>query len=110
PSPLVQRVLTGQLREQVAELPASRTQEAAVARDPHQHLGNAQRDDLGVAQPPASISGPLGQQVVSGAVDTDQEQVEVGVHRGFQVVDASAAPTSTCAPWSLATTLVRDRG
>src|SRR4051794_40311758 len=67
-----------------------RTQEAAVARDPHQHLRPTERHDLRVAPPPARVARPLRQQVVSRAVDTDAEQVEVGVHRGLQVVDASA--------------------
>ena len=58
----------------------------------------------GITANPTGEWAPLGQQVVSRAVDTDTEQVEVGVHRGLQVVDASAAPTSTCLPWSLATT------
>ena len=50
-----------------------------------QHLRDAKRDDLGVRQPAPGISRSLWQQVVSRAVDTDQEQVEVGVHRGLLV-------------------------
>jgi hypothetical protein len=62
-----------------------------------------QRHDLGVTQPAACIAWPLRQQIVRHAIDSDAKQVEVGVHRGLQVVDASAAPTSTCQTWTLAT-------
>ncbi|MGZ4409072.1 MAG: hypothetical protein ACXVY6_09830 [Gaiellaceae bacterium] len=53
---------------------------------------------------PVAALPDLGRVLRDAAADTDTEQVEVGVHRGLQVVDASAAPTSTCASWSLATT------
>ena len=69
----------------MGELPPRRLQEAAVARNPHQHLRHAQRDDLGVAELPSPVARRLRQQVVRGAVDSDAEQVEVGVHRGLQV-------------------------
>jgi hypothetical protein len=101
---LVQPVLAWQIREQVPELAAGGTQKPAVGRDPHQHLRHAEGDDLGVAQLPPRIAWPLRQQVVSSAVHTDTEQVEVGVHRGLQVDVAFATPTSTCPSWSLAAT------
>jgi hypothetical protein len=81
----VQRVLAGQLGEEVAQLAAGGTQEAPVGRDPHQHLGDAEGDDLGVCQLASRIGRALGQEVVGRAVDTDHEQVEVGVHRGLLV-------------------------
>jgi hypothetical protein len=84
---LVQRVLAGQVGKQVTELAARGLQETPVTRLAHQHLRHRERDDLGVGQPTASVSWRLRQQVVSRAVDTDQEQVEVGVHRGLQADD-----------------------
>ncbi len=69
----------------MADLAARGAQKTAVGRDPHQHLGNAERDHLGVTQPAARVRFALRQQVVSRAVDTDQKQVEVGVHRGLRV-------------------------
>jgi hypothetical protein len=84
---LVQSVLTRQSGEQVAELAPGGPQEAPIGRDPDQHLGDAEGDDLGVAQRAPRIGRALGQKVVGRAVDTDQEQVEVGVHRGLLVDD-----------------------
>jgi hypothetical protein len=84
----MRRILPWQLREEMPELPTGRPQEAPIARDAHQDLRNTQRHDLGIAQPPPRASRPLRQEVVSRAIDTDTEQVEVGVHRGLQVVDA----------------------
>jgi hypothetical protein len=88
----------------MTELPARRAQEATVARDPHQHLSNAKRHDLRVAQAATSVPRPLRQQVVSRAIDTDTEQVEVGVHRWLPSDGDKTPPTSTCLAWSLATT------
>ena len=78
-------VLAGKVREEVAELAASGPQEAAIGGDPHHHLCDAEGDDLGVAEPTPRVTRALRQQVVGSAVDTDQEQVEVGVHRGLLV-------------------------
>ena len=102
--PFVQRVLAREKRKQVAELTARRSQKATIARDPHQHLRHTQRHDLGVAEPTAGVSRPLGEQVVRRAIDTDTEQVEVGVHRWLQSDGDKTPPTSTCPTWSLATT------
>jgi hypothetical protein len=100
----MQRVLAGEKRKQVAELTARRPQKTTIARDPHQHLRHTQRHDLGVAEPAARVSRPLGEQVVRRAIDTDTEQVEVGVHRWLQSDGDKTPPTSTCPFWSLATT------
>jgi hypothetical protein len=69
----------------MGELPSHGAQKAAVARDPHQHLRNTQGHDLGVAELAPRVRGWLGQQIVRCAVDSDSEQVEVGVHRGLLV-------------------------
>ena len=83
---LVQRVLGRQEREEVPELASGGSQEAPIRRDAHQHLGDAQSHDLGVAQLATRVGRPFGQKVVGRAVDTDK-QVEVGVHCGLQVDD-----------------------
>jgi hypothetical protein len=84
-APLVQGILARQVGEEMPELAAGGAQKAAVARDPHQHLSDAQRHHLGVRQLAAGVAPGLGQKIVGRAVDTDTEQVEVGVHRGLQV-------------------------
>lgn len=61
---LVERVLAGQVVEEVAEPAAGGTQEATVGRDPQQHLGDAERDHLGVRQLAAGIAPWLGQEIV----------------------------------------------
>jgi len=86
----VQRVLAWQVRKQVPELAAGGAQEAAVARDPHQHLRDTEGDHLRVGQLTAGVTRTLGQEIVGRAVDTDAEQVEVGVHRGLQVDGAAS--------------------
>src|SRR5260370_14593347 len=103
-APLVQRVLAWQLRKQMPELAAGGAQKPAVTRDPHQHLCDAERHDLRVGQLAPPITRTTRQQVVSRAVDTDTEQVEVGVHRWLQSDGDKTQPTSTCPGRSLATT------
>ena len=77
--------LLGQLGEEVREPPARHRQKAAVACDAHDGLGDAEGDDLRVCDPAACISSPPGQEIVSRAENGDEEQVEVGVHRGLPV-------------------------
>src|SRR5450830_304874 len=81
--------LTGQLREQVAELAPGGAQEAPVTGDAHDRLGHAQRDHLGVGDPPAGVPSCLWQKIVSCAINDRAESVEVGVHRGLQADDAN---------------------
>jgi hypothetical protein len=88
----------------MAELPARRPQKATIARDAHHHLRHAKRHDLHVAEPSPTIAGPRRQQIVSRAVDTDTEQVEVGVQRGLQSDGDKTPPTSTCPTRTLTTT------
>jgi hypothetical protein len=71
----------------MAELTTGGTQETAVTRNPHEHLRDAQGHHLRIAEAPARVARTVGQEVVGCAVDTDQEQVEVGVHRGLLVDD-----------------------
>ncbi len=78
---LVQCVLGGQEGKEMTELPLGGAQEAPIGGDPHQYLRDAQGHHFRIAQPTTCIVRAFGQEVVGGAVDTDAEQVEVGVHR-----------------------------
>jgi hypothetical protein len=103
--PLVKSVLARQPRKQVPQLPLRGPQEPPIRRNPHQHLRDAQGDDLRVGQPPTTVPRPGRKQVVRRAIDANTEQVEVGAHRGPPMVDvALATPTSTRSRWSLAAT------
>src|SRR5215210_1460163 len=57
-------------------------EEARVGGDTHDRLRNAEGDDLGVGQDPSAVAGSRGQEIVGGAEHADQQQVEVGEHRG----------------------------
>jgi hypothetical protein len=85
PSPFVQSILRRQAGKQMPQLPLRRPQEAPIRRDPHQHLRDTERNDLRVGELSPCVRRPSGQEVVGRAVDTDQQQVEVGVHRGLLV-------------------------
>jgi hypothetical protein len=56
--------------------------EALIRRDAHDRLGDRERDDLSVGHHPLGVLGSFGQEIVSGAGDRYQQQVEVGEHRG----------------------------
>jgi len=71
-----------QLREQVTEALARDGQEALVGRDSHDRLGDRERDDLCVGHDPPGVPGPHGQEIVCGAEHRNEQQVEVGEHRG----------------------------
>ena len=60
-------------------------EEAAVAWDAHDGLGDAERDDLGVRDPAAGVARSLGQEIVGRAINGGAESVEVGVQRGLLV-------------------------
>ena len=57
-------------------------QEPRIGWDSHDRLGHAQRDDLGVGHDPFGVFLAFGQEIVSGAEHRNQQQVEVGEHRG----------------------------
>jgi hypothetical protein len=82
---LVEAGLLGQLGEEVAKALAGNGEEAAIGRDAHDRLGDAEGRDLGVGDSAAGVSGLLGQEIVRRAINADTEKVEVGVHRGLQV-------------------------
>jgi hypothetical protein len=72
----------GQHREQVRKPPAADRQKLLVRAAVEHRLGDAQRDDLRIADPSPGVGGPDRQEIVDGAINSDQQQIEVGVHRG----------------------------
>jgi hypothetical protein len=82
---LVKAGLGGQLGEEVGEPLCRHGQEAAVARNPHDRLGHAEGDDLGVGDAPPRVARWGGQKIVARAINGGAESVEVGVQRGLLV-------------------------
>jgi hypothetical protein len=80
-SAFVQRALGRQVREELADLPPRGPQEAPVGGLVHDHLRDTQRQHLSVCELALRVLGRLRQEVVRRAVNTDQQQLEVGVHR-----------------------------
>ncbi len=77
--------LSRQLGEEVAEALSGHGEEAAVARDAHDRLGDAEHDDLGVRDPAPRVAGALRKEIVGCAINGGAESVEVGVQRGLLV-------------------------
>jgi hypothetical protein len=86
-SALVIGVLSRKNGEQMSDLTAGGPQEAPVRGDAHEHLGDGQGDDLGVARSAAGVPPPLWQKVIGCAINNGAEGVQVGVHRGLQADD-----------------------
>jgi hypothetical protein len=83
PAPTLE--VPGPLRQPGKQMPqalAGDRQEAPIRRDPHDRLGHAQRDDLGVCDAPRGVVLPLRQEIVGRDEHGREQQVEVGVHRG----------------------------
>ncbi len=76
--------LSGQLWEEVDEVPPCDRREAAVAGDAHARLRHAERDQLGIGDATPCVGSSLWQKVVSCALDDGAESVEVGVHHCFR--------------------------
>jgi hypothetical protein len=57
-------------------------QKALVGRDAHDRLSDRERDDLRVGHHALGVLGPIRQEIVRGAEHRNQQQVEVGEHRG----------------------------
>jgi hypothetical protein len=74
----------GQLRKQVRESLGGHGQKALIGRDAHDRLRHAERDDLRIGDASPGVPGPIGQEIVGGAEHRNQQQVEVGEHRGPQ--------------------------
>ena len=79
---LMEARLGRQQLEQVTELALGRPKKPPIGGDSHRGLGDSERDDLGVCELPPRVVAWLGQEIVSRAINTDTEKVEVGVHRG----------------------------
>lgn len=87
PAPaLVEAGLLGQMREQAGEPLAGDGEKAPIRRQPHDRLGDAEGDDLGICDPPARVLRLFRQEIVGAAIDGREEKVEVGIHRGPPVV------------------------
>ena len=76
--------LTGQIPEQMPELPASGGEGPAVGGDAHARLGDTDGDELGIGDPAPRIGPPFWQQVIGCAIDDRAESVEVSVRRGLR--------------------------
>jgi len=93
------RSLGGHVQAQVRRRPARDRQEAPLAWDSEQHLRPDQADQLVVGEQlrPSATPPPLSQrrkERAGGAIDCDQEGVEVGAtHCGLLVDIALATPT-----------------
>jgi len=72
----------GQPRKQMPKPPGSAGTELLVRVHAQQLLGDGQRDDLSVGHHPPGVLSWLGQKIVGGAEHRNEQQVEVGVHRG----------------------------
>jgi hypothetical protein len=77
----VQPTLAGQYRKQAGKLPSCGAQKPAIRRLIHDHLGHAQGQHLGIGEPSARVGHGLGKKIVRSTEHTDQQQLEVGVHR-----------------------------
>jgi len=69
----------------VGEPLAGHGEKAAVTRDAHDRLGDAEGDHLGIGDPPPRVARWSGQKVVARAINGGAESVEVGVQRGLLV-------------------------
>ncbi len=71
-----------QPRKQMRETFARRLDEPLVGGDPQQRLRDAERHDLRVGHHPTGVRLASRKEIVGTAVNRDQQQVEVGEHRG----------------------------
>jgi hypothetical protein len=69
-------------RKQVRQAFGGDRHEPRVRRDPHDRLRHAERDDLGIGHDSSGVIGLDEQEIVGGAEHCNEQQVEVGVHRG----------------------------
>jgi hypothetical protein len=69
-------------REEVAKALGRDGEEPPVRRYTHDRLRYTQRHDLRVCDDPLGVPRPLGQEIVSRDINGNEQQVEVGVHRG----------------------------
>lgn len=74
--------LGGKLPKQMSQAFRSDSEKLAVLVDPHDLLSDGERDDLRVGHASPGVLGLLGQEIVSGTEHRNQQQVEVGEHRG----------------------------
>jgi hypothetical protein len=66
----------------VPETLAGARQEALIRRDPEHRLRDRERHDLRIGDPSLGVRCSLGQEIVGGAEHRNQQQIELGDHRG----------------------------
>ena len=88
-------------------------QKPGVGWDSHDRLSDAQGDDLSVGDLATRVAGPLGQEIISDAINNNEQQVEVGEHRGSSWESAVTESTADFDPprpvWAVRTD-ARDGG
>ena len=57
-------------------------EEPLVGANPHDRLRDSEADDFRVGQDPSCIAGPPRQEIIGDAEHSNQQQVELGEHRG----------------------------
>ena len=75
--------------------PAGEAQKPTLRRAMQEHLGDGERDELGVGDPwETACAGPRRQEIVHQHVKCREQAVKVGEHEATSVVDvALATPT-----------------
>ena len=73
---------------------AGDSDEPRIRRDTHHRLRHAQRDDLRIGHDSPGVSWLGGQEIVGGAEHRNQQQVEVGEHRGSLLESAVTERTA----------------
>ena len=71
-----------QFGKQMRETLTRRVDEPRVGGDPHERLRHTERDDFRVGHSATSVPLASREEIVSTAINRDQQQVEVGEHRG----------------------------
>jgi hypothetical protein len=73
------------IRELVSALTPGESEQGTITGYPHDRLGDALGDMLGIGHGSPHIGGPLGHGAIGCAVNGDAMSVEAGAHRGLQV-------------------------
>ena len=86
PQPPVIARLIDQPREQVPQPPTSEREELAIVGHAQQHLGDRQRDQLGIAELRWTTRAAMtrAEEIIETDVESDDEGVESGGQRGLQ--------------------------
>ena len=69
----------------MTELTSREGEKPSIRRHTHDRLRDTKGDQLRVSDQPPRVGRTLGQEIISRAINSDTESVEVGVHRGLRV-------------------------